>query len=648
MMAWLDLAWWGYMVLWGVLLIHCLLKRSFFPLIGPHWATKGFWTITFVFTNPLLTLLYVIFGVFFNAQGRPAKTLVTTLRVVGLVLILGIIGIFELPHPASEKKHMLSSGAQTGVLEAKNSMNSSTVSSTSGHARFSAKRVSIRCESSHTLIDKVCRDIQQKMATLPYIETVDYWPYGIEQTGSLGRTDVYIVIKADEISEEAFGIHRKGNADISCYVGDKPEPKYHHIGRGNTPTMNFSMNAHLEHSSVFKGFESQQWKYKQQSINIAQQFIDTITKQFDKWIKQHGLLPELPEYMYGTEATDVQFDFLKRKNATCLHRSEGLLKNSCVVWRYEDDRNNKEAFGEVRDLLKAQGWRGGNALDREGDQRLESFAMSKKNNHIQVFRKRGRNKHGGILYGDQETSEDKLPIIVEYVSLFSKTQIDGALRQLFASDVNIETKLLFENTSYDEQVKQLLLDSVKSQRVKTMQGYLLLGRHHAGQKDMDQAADALMLAKAMSRTLREHNPATNEFKSLAKQIGDESLSSAEVGIEYFQRAEFIDMSTVDAGTEFERALGEPLMFYQHPTSLEKEDEETNIKTVVIRISSTTTTDNDNPHQVETIAKATNQSSVRTRGLSENILVHTPVIQEGYFRLKIKALEGDIFKLTVIK
>ncbi|MHC4355235.1 MAG: hypothetical protein ACYS0H_21245, partial [Planctomycetota bacterium] len=63
MVFWLNFAWWGYHAIWAVLLIHCLLKRKFFPLFGRGWGTKIFWLITFVFRNPLLTLLYVIFAV---------------------------------------------------------------------------------------------------------------------------------------------------------------------------------------------------------------------------------------------------------------------------------------------------------------------------------------------------------------------------------------------------------------------------------------------------------------------------------------------------------------------------------------------------------------------------------------------------------
>ncbi|MHC4168805.1 MAG: hypothetical protein ACYSWQ_17795, partial [Planctomycetota bacterium] len=70
MVFWLNFAWWGYHAIWAVLLIHCLLKRKFFPLFGRGWGTKIFWLITFVFRNPLLTLLYVIFAVILKAEEK--------------------------------------------------------------------------------------------------------------------------------------------------------------------------------------------------------------------------------------------------------------------------------------------------------------------------------------------------------------------------------------------------------------------------------------------------------------------------------------------------------------------------------------------------------------------------------------------------
>ena len=66
-------------------MIHCLFKRRFFPLLGPAPATKAFWLVTFVFVNPLLTLLYLIFAVAMKAKPKNART-VNAGRVICLVL----------------------------------------------------------------------------------------------------------------------------------------------------------------------------------------------------------------------------------------------------------------------------------------------------------------------------------------------------------------------------------------------------------------------------------------------------------------------------------------------------------------------------------------------------------------------------------
>jgi hypothetical protein len=59
-----------YLVIWSALLIHCLLRRRFYPVFGTGWGTKVFWLLTFVFFDPLLTFLYFVFGFLL----RPVKT----------------------------------------------------------------------------------------------------------------------------------------------------------------------------------------------------------------------------------------------------------------------------------------------------------------------------------------------------------------------------------------------------------------------------------------------------------------------------------------------------------------------------------------------------------------------------------------------
>ena len=659
MVFWLNLAGWGYLALWAALLIHCLLKKRFFPLFGRGLGTKVFWLITFVFVNPLLTLLYMIFGMFSKADEVNVRK-IHVRGAVCLVLVLVVIGVFEIPRSYGQKNEItilqagqekqkekgLNLQAQAGVLQANNSLSTTTSSSTSGNAKFVAESIVIRSESEHILIDKVCRFMQEKIVEFPYVERVEYWPSGVEMNDPLSRADVIVVVNARKISEGGFGIDHKLEADIFCYVGTDPVEKNHHSHYHNSPpVIHFAMNHHLRHQSLFKGFESGRVKYKQQSDNIGQQIVQAITKQFDQWIEKHGLLPELPEYMFGGEATEADFEFLKKRKARRLHHGGGLLTNCRTVWSYEDERTNDEVFRDLRDILREKGWQGGDHLDIEGKHKRENFTMSKGDERLQLFRMRGRSYSGGILYGDDESLEKKLPIIVEYLSLFTDEQMNDVLRELFASEADIDTKLIFENLASDEGVKQLLFDSVESQRVKTMDGYLLSGRYYANNEQTAKATDALMMARALGRADREHNPAESEMKELAKKIGDESLVKADVGIEYYQRAGFIDISTLKDGVVYERAVDEPLMFYT--LLAEKEgDKDTDVKTVVIRISKLT--DAEDHYEVEKITKQRNTSSHSKNGLTNTIFLYDSQGRKESFRLDVEKLEGERFKLTVRK
>lgn len=659
MVVWLNIAWWGYLVFWAVLLIHCLLKWKFFPLFGRGLGTKIFWLITFVFVNPLLTLLYVIFGVFSKADEVNVRK-IHVRGAICLVLVLVVIGVFHLPKldrqkneitvlqagQEKEKKNGLDLQAQAGVLEANNSLSTSTSSSKSGDAKFYANSIVIRSESHHVLIDKVCRFMQEKIVQLPYVERVEYWPSGVETSDPLSRADIIIVLDARQIDKGGFGIKRKLETNISCYVGTEPVEKNHHSHYSHSPpVIRFAMNSNLRHSSVFKGFESGRAKYKQQSENIGQQFVEAITKQFDKWVEDYGLLPELPEYMFGAEVVDVEFEFLKARNAKRLHHSGGLLTNDNAVWSFEDERSNDEVFREIRDILRQQGWSGGNQLDREDKHKRESFTMSKGDDHMQIFRKQGRSDSGGILYGDNKSLEKKLPIIVEYLSLFTNEQINDVLGKLFSSDADIDTKLIFENYGHDESVKQLLFDSVESQQIKTMDGYLLTGRYYAGKKEIAKATDALMMARAMGRAERKHNPAEDEIKELAKKIGDESLANGEVALEYYQRAGFVDISTMENGKVYERAVNEPLMFYTFPAD-EQGIDRSKIKTIVIRINKIIGTEDE--YEVEKIIKQGGGSSVGKNGLTSSISLHDSAGHKELFNLDVEKLECGEFRLTVRK
>jgi hypothetical protein len=526
---WLNLAYWGHIILWAGLLIHCLLKRRFFPLLGSGLGTKAFWLVTFVLVNPLLTLLYLIFGVILRAKEDKPRTQLAG-KIICLVLVVLVIAVFELPRPGRSRSDVITRHA------------------------------------------------------------------GLEK-------------------EEGIGFQAQAGV----------------------------LEASNSHSSTFKGIESSEAQYEQQAENIGKQLVEAISKQLDQWVEEHGLLPELPDYMYGGELPELTFTFLEHRKAKLLYHGGGLLENYLAVWHYEDSRPNIDVFKEVRDTLQAQGWKGGSALDKASNHKLESFTLHKAKDHMQILRKRECQGRGGVIYGDDEGLEKKLPIIVEYRSLFTQAQTDDALTRLFASEADLDAKLIFESCSSDESIKQLLFDAVESQQVKTMDGYLLIGRYYAGRDETAKATEALMIARALGHAQMKHNPAAQEIKSLAKQIGDESLAKLELGIEHYQRAGFTDMSTVDMDSVYERGVDEPLLFYVLPAD-EAGREKPHIKTVAIRISKAI--DTKDHYDVETVTRQRGSSSVSKGDLYGSLDLHDPMGHETLSRLVIEKLEGDRFKLSV--
>jgi hypothetical protein len=234
---------------------------------------------------------------------------------------------------------------------------------------------------------------------------------------------------------------------------------------------------------------------------------------------------------------------------------------------------------------------------------------------------------------------------VEYLSLFTNEQVNDVLSRLFTSEEDIDTKLIFADFSSDESVKQLLLDSVESQQVKTMDGYMLIGQYYADRDEMARATQALMMARAMGRAERKHNPASNEIKELAKKIGDESLTKADIGIEYFNRTGFIDTSTLENGKVYERAVDEPLMFYTTPAE-DEDDNQNGIKTIVVRIRKMTGVEDE--YEVEIIKKQDGSSSVGKSALTGSISLHNPLDREDSFTLAMEELQNERVKFTVRK
>lgn len=567
-----------YLAAWLCLLIHCLRRKRFFPILGSGLSKKLFWLATFPFFNPLLTLLYLLFAVVLPPLAPDRKhPIARTVSILTIAFIAVILIFFELPsftrHAGpvtigekaghdSDNESGLNLEASAGKLVSNNQYSTSVFSSHSPNARLNVRTILILCQDDHPLLDKTARLLQEQLAALPYVRNVTYYPpseaVAIEQM----LPDVFLMLAMPRLDESRSLAGRKLNAVITVNAGRTLYPGHSHTSYSNSPpVIDFGVQSTLNHESSFTGIESRQARYKQQAENIAKQIGKSLTDQFNKWKDEHGLMPDLPDHLYGVSLAPPELPFLQGDYARRLFSGGGLMLNNHTTWMFTDDRPTLEVLKDCRDQLAQLGWRGGQELDRESKYPIENMTMSRGDEHIQIFRRRRLDADSGrAIFEDADKTAAPMPMIVNYRSLFDADQMETAMNRLLDSDVDLETVMIFEHLIRSEEQKQQLLSRIERCPVQSMRGCLSMAKFYADQKRLEKAKAAFFRARALARTEKQHNPEPNRFKSLAKKLGDESLADANVDLEYYSEAGFTDLTGKTEPVAIERNPNEPAAF----------------------------------------------------------------------------------------
>lgn len=647
----------SYFIVWTLLLIHCFKSKRLFPILGSGWSTKILWLITFIFVNPLLTGLYLIFGVCLQPWA-PTKN--QSLRYIGsglaLCLLLVVFMAFEIPWqnhtlepftlganetsakntPADRSPFEITSHA--GILRANNNLSTTTSSSHSQNACFSDHSIVLWCEQGHPLLDRVALLLQQELYQQSPSRRVTYVPWTKHLSTLAELPEIFITLTLVDIDEARSPLGRKLNASIACEAGTSPYPGNHYINYSNEPPrLMFHINSQLHHSSELTGLESRSARYAQQAQNIAEEFTKTLTEQFKKWTDQYGQLPLLPDFLYQETQGPPDIPFLQEDSTHCILSSGGLLTNNRTTWTFKDDRPTPAVLIECRDQLKELGFKGGDSIDPNADPPSEHLAMDRGEEHISISR---RQQHRmdmvhGIPALDQRPPR---PFIVHYLSLFTPEQLTQAYRQLLEAEVDIETILLFEPQIHDPELREHLLALLEQHPTSTMRGYLALARLYQKEDRLDQAIEAFMLARVLTRAEREHSPETDQFKRLAKQLGDESLVKRTIDKDYFLKAGFFDLTDLSQTMTLEQSIHDPLLL-----CMNRSDQ--NLATVVLHLDPSPHAPSHLPYQVTKIVKTPNSSSIGTSDLySKTSSVH--IQNYGVVQIDIEATDSNDIRYTV--
>ena len=573
-----------YLVVWSALLIHCLLQREFYPIFGRRWGTKVLWLLTFVFLNPLLTLIYFVFGfllsfrkVKVDEQGKSLQTVPMSLGSAISIALIGVVLVFfELPSVRRQSKPViikngleqnkptelgcLSGGfrAHLGTINASNKIQTLSSASAGSGTRVCMRNIMIISQTPHDLLDCAMREFQMSLAQLPYVDEVAYYPFGTwPEPGGL-LPDVFITVNMPQVNEKSFLHSRYFKAIIKWTAGSSIFTGTSHSDQTSTfPMVRFDIESQLEHESKIFGIEGSQAKYKLAAEGICNEMIKSISKQFENLLDKYGQMPESPEILYGVYHEPPELSFLEADKVRLIISGKGLLKNNRTVWRFVSERQTDKALAACRDELKSLGW-GQESLGKN------YLQMQKENEHIYIVRHRQRDsKAGTIFWSEPEKITAEATLIADYESNLTDDQMQKAMDALLDSGVEMKTLLIFEKYLRTPRQLERLQSIIKESPVNTLDGCLTLAHYWADHGQTDKGREYLLRARAMQRTEKGSNIRADEIKGLAGKLGDEGLAEVPIGEEIFRQMGFINPEQLKEPVEIEKAIDEPVLLYRN-------------------------------------------------------------------------------------
>jgi len=585
-----------YLVIWSALLIHCLMRRRFYPVFGLGWGTKVFWLLTFVFFNPLLTFLYFVFGfllrpVKVRESGEDLKFPATGGAVVALAFVGFVLVLYEWPfggydarpviiRSESQEPNESFRGLEEGPNHKTWRLGSQTCLPAAGQGRLamgkarngaqtfgstsaqsgtstSVRNVMLICQNRYRLLDRVARQLQKSLVRLPDVDQVEYYPYGSRPEPGGILPDVFITVDTLEFQETAFLRSRHLKGIIRWKVGNTL------CDNSKVPTSGevvagFNAESRLDHESTVVGIEGPRAKYKLEADGISAEMIKSISKQFASLLDKYGGLPKAPLTLYGAYHEPPAFSFLADHETEQLVSGHGLLKNNQTVWRFAEKGTIDEALTVYRDELKALGW---NCQEQSKDY----LWMQRRNEQVSIFQEHRRDAAGGDLDGNRANPSaagaSGVSMIAQYTSDFTDEQIKQAMDALLAGQTDIRTLLAFERYFTPEQLERLGT-VVEASPLCTLDRFLVLGRYWAARGQMDQGRQCLMRARALLYAEKEPDAKSQEIRSLAKKLADESLADAPMSEETLGGVGFVSAGQLTEPLKAERGPDEPVLLYR--------------------------------------------------------------------------------------
>ncbi len=475
-----------------------------------------------------------------------------------VVLVRGPDAKF-VPEEAPSPRRGFSLEICAGKLAANDTVTSTCSTMSGDRARHACRTLAVFNRSEHLFMLRMGERLVDLLKELPYVDRIDYYPPGFSpQEGELAP-DVAITLDLSQWKESGLLWSREVEASVAVTAGTHLAASNAHYQDSCTPPLlDFSWQGKLQHRSTAKGVTSSAARYKQVAEDCAKQIADALRKQFAADREKYGSLPKLPGAFYppyrGPRATPLGEAYRLEPLATW----HGLMNHCDATWRLSTDRDPAAVIDEMRQRLKAAGWKAGEWTRQANFAHLR---LVRESVVLEIFPEGqgGASMPPPTVEGPAASRPRERIVYVHYVDRMTEKELAAAVEQALAENASTELLVLFESTWTEAQCRQIL-GRLEHARPKDPDGWLTVARLYQRLQQMPKARDAVLKAHALERTAPDANGLSDRIQAAAKALGDESLAKRPTDVGLLKELGFVELKPGAAIPDREIAADEPACF----------------------------------------------------------------------------------------
>ncbi len=562
--------WFLYLGGWFLLLLHCIGRKDFYPVVGRGWRTKLFWLATFLFFNPFLTLIYFVMGFSLKPpEGENRRhSAFAAITTVTLVVII-VVAFHLLPsvqpvakvipgRKSTEERSIFNStplktGMYIGSLSSRSESNIFMTSSSNDFNSVACRRIAVMCSDSHPVITRAGRAVQEKLAEMPGVESVALYPPGssLESGNILPQLIVEIGLEKKKVIPLPLG--RSSEFIISVKGGNKLwKGEYYWYEIPEPEVVSLEIGGTLTFKGLMKGLETRNYCYIQEGTKIGNEIAGLISERLYNLVRKEGMLPKLPAALQVEYRDTPEVTFPEGVSVKEVFSGNDIMTYNHTVWEVAVNGDATSTIKTWYEMCTSEAWSPGRLRKDIG------FHVRRGNEWLVV----SREKTSSRVKPDDVTDDTLTRYYVHYYNLLSDDEFKSSVDSVLREDQPVEILLSLYPRIEEPDLKSRLIEKLFDAGSNSYRVNIVLSRFWFASGKNDLACDALLKAFVLSYA-RPGGVKLVKLPSIAEGAGVKDLLELPIDEEVFHSVGFSNIADIGEGIEVECSIDEPILFYMH-------------------------------------------------------------------------------------